>query len=283
MAVNHVGDPRRGVGLRADGLPDIEWVFVPAVDPQSGRREFIYGHEIQRNRAVHTEADFWIARCPITYAQFQAFLDDPDGFHEDRWWEGLAVSQEHRLAPGEQRFRHWNHPRENVSWYDAVAFCRWLTEKAKAHPDLLPVEPDRGRAREITLPTEQQWEKAARGHDGRRYPWGGDEYRSGYANIADTFDQVGPHYLGKTTAVGIYPQGVSPYGVADLSGNVSEWCLNEYESGRTDLGSRADRVLRGGSWIGAHILAAAPVRSKGSPDCRFDIYGFRVCAVLPPP
>ena len=106
---------------------------------------------------------------------------------------------------------------------------------------------------------------------------------NGYANIADTFDQVGPHYLGKTTAVGIYPQGVSPYGVADLSGNVSEWCLNEYESGRTDLGSRADRVLRGGSWIGAHILAAAPVRSKGSPDCRFDIYGFRVCAVLPPP
>ena len=92
MAVNHLGDPRPGVGLRADGLPDIDWVLVPDTDPKTGRREFIYQNE-QR-----TEPDFWMARYPITYCQFQAFLDAPDGFRNPRWWEGLAASQEDRPA-----------------------------------------------------------------------------------------------------------------------------------------------------------------------------------------
>jgi formylglycine-generating enzyme required for sulfatase activity len=280
VAINHVGDPRRGVGLRADGLPDIDWVFVPAKDPKNGRKEFIYGQRGERR----TEADFWIARYPITYRQFQAFLDATDGFHNLRWWHGLAASQEHRSAPGEQWFKHWNHPRENVSWYDAIAFCGWLTEKAKEHLDLLPADLDRSRKWKITLPTEWQWEKAARGHDGRKYPWGGDDYKSGYANIDETArfggQKVGPHFLGKTNAVGMYPQGDSPYGVADLSGNLWEWCLNEYESGKTDVGGSAIRVLRGGSWDYGLYYAAAPVRDKFDPDGRYHIYGVRLCAMI---
>ena len=74
---------------------------------------------------------FWIARYPVTYAQYHAFLEAKDGFANPRWWQGLAAPKD-RKAPGEQRFPYWNHPAENVSWYDAIAFCRWLTAKVKA-------------------------------------------------------------------------------------------------------------------------------------------------------
>jgi formylglycine-generating enzyme required for sulfatase activity len=277
VAVNFLGDPRRGVGLRADGLPDIEWVFVSERDPKSGRKEFIYGEPGEQR----SEADFWIARYPITYRQFQAFLDAADGFHNLRWWEGLAVSKEHRLAPGEQRFKHWNHPRENTSWYDAIAFCRWLTEKAKEHPDLLPKDLECSRAWKIILPTEQQWEKAARGHDARQYPWGGDKYKPGYANINETWTDVSSHNLQKTSAVGMYPQGNSPDGVTDLCGNVWEWCLNEYFSPeRVQLEGNPIRVLRGGSWYLNQNHAAAPFRHRSGPHGRLQHYGFRVCTVI---
>jgi formylglycine-generating enzyme required for sulfatase activity len=263
--------------LRADGLPDIEWGFVPEKDPKSGRREFIYGKKGER----HTEADFWIVRYPITYRQFQAFLDAPDGFRNSRWWQGLAASEEHRSEPDEQWFKYWNHPRDDVSWYDAIAFCRWLTEKAKEQPGLLPADLDRSRDWKITLPTEWQWEKAARAHDGRQYPWG-DTYKEGRANIDERYEGAGSHYLRKTTAVGMYPHNApddSPYGVADLSGNVWEWCLNEYESGKTDLGGAVIRVLRGGSWFSVPSVAA-PFRYKSNPDNRNNLCGFRVCAVI---
>jgi formylglycine-generating enzyme required for sulfatase activity len=193
----------------------------------------------------------------------------------------LAASEEHRSEPDEQWFKYWNHPRDDVSWYDAIAFCRWLTEKAKEQPGLLPADLDRSRDWKITLPTEWQWEKAARAHDGRQYPWG-DTYKEGRANIDERYEGAGSHYLRKTTAVGMYPHNApddSPYGVADLSGNVWEWCLNEYESGKTDLGGAVIRVLRGGSWFSVPSVAA-PFRYKSNPDNRNNLCGFRVCAVI---
>ncbi|MEZ4863973.1 MAG: SUMF1/EgtB/PvdO family nonheme iron enzyme [Caldilineaceae bacterium] len=245
-------DTRKGVGRRRDGLPDIDWVKIPEADAQ-GRREFIYQKDERR-----TEPTFWIARYPVTYSQFQAFLDAQDGFYNPAWWEGLAVPAEERAAPGEQRFKFWNHPRERVSWYDAVAFCRWLTAQAQAQPVLLPPEL-RGKSNwRITLPTEWQWEKAMRGHDGRQYPWG-DSYQSGYANINETYQNAGPSYLEKSSAVGMYPLGISPTGLLDASGNVWEWCLNEYHNPvRIQEAGDALRVVRGGSWdYGAHDAALA--------------------------
>ena len=97
-----------------------------------------------------------------------------------------------------------NLPRERVSWHEAMAFCSWLAAKLN-----LPIQ----------LPTEWQWERAARGVDGRAYPWGSD-YQPGFANINETYGDAGPHYLARTSAVGIYPHGASPEGVLDLAGNV---------------------------------------------------------------
>jgi hypothetical protein len=245
------GDTRPGVGLRPDGLPDIAWCEV-----QAG--EFIY----QADRRL-TLPTFWIAKYPITYRQFQAFVDAEDGFGNDDWWEGLAA---HQPEPGDQAFKFWNRPRERVSWYDAVAFCRWLSAKLDYT---------------IMLPTEEQWEKAARGTDGRTYPWG-SEYIPGYANIDETENAVGPYYLRQTTAVGLHPQGVSPCGALDMSGNVWEWCLNEYENPEcAGIDGTNGRVVRGGSWRFNLSRARAAYRYFSGPDyCGYDV-GFRVCAFAP--
>ena len=239
---------------------------------------------------------FWIARYPVTYAQYRAFLEAEDGFRNSQWWRGLAAPEEDRKRPGEQRFPYWNHPAERVSWYDAVAFCRWLTAKVKAQVEvkaegwerLLPPELASGQSWKITLPTECQWEKAARGHDGREFPWG-KEYVSGNANIDETIQgcQVGTHYLQKTSAVGMYPHEKpeqSPYGVADLSGNVWEWCLNEFgDPSNTGEGGSETRVLRGGSWPNDVDYAAASFRLWYNPYYRNYLFGFRVVAVSASP
>jgi formylglycine-generating enzyme required for sulfatase activity len=251
MALSLLGDTRRGVGLRADGLPDIDWVEIPA-------GEFIYQDDERL-----TLPTFYIARYPITHAQFQVFLDAPDGFERDEWWAGLSLKY-HKQEIGEQAFKYANHPRTYVSWYQAVAFCRWLSAKL---------------GYEVTLPTEQQWEKAARGTDGREYPWG-NAYISGCANINETHQNTGPHHLQQTSAVGMYPQGVSPYGVLDSSGNVWEWCPNTTD-GNTGLAVDAEQVLRGGSWLEPVNYVRCAYRNRNNSYLRTDFIGFRVMCFAP--
>ncbi len=264
-------DPRPGVGVK-EGLPDFDWVRIPA-------GEFIY----QDGEPRYEEA-FWITRYPVTRAQFETFLRAEDGFYNPEWWEGLSADEDDRARPGEQAFEYWNHPRERVSWYDAIAFSRWLTAKAKGRPDLLPPEL-RGKQSgwRITLPTEWQWERAARGTDGRQYPWG-SEYKSGYANVDEKNSAAGPYYLEKTSAVGMYPQGKSPDGVLDMSGNVWEWCLKEYDQPeRVQETGDASRVLRGGSW-GPYLHGASAVyRYWVIPDPGLRSYdlGFRLVVSVP--
>lgn len=252
--LSELGDPRPGVGLDSNGIPDIDWCEV------SGG-EFIYQDGEKR-----TLPAFKISRYPVTYAQYQAFLDAPDGYSNPNWWDGL---HERQSEPGEQRFEFLNHPAENVSWYDAMAFCRWLSAKL-------------GYA--VRLPTEQEWEKAARGTDGREYPWG-DGYREGYANINENFGNAGSHYLQQTSAVGMYPQGKSPCGALDMSGNVWEWCATDYENSATtyereDLTTSARRVVRGGSWSYYNSYARAVSRRGYTPADRFNGLG---CRLLCPP
>jgi len=242
--LGHLGDPRPGVGTFGDpdtglDLPDFAWTEIPG-------GEFLYGEEKTRRQVE----GFAIARYPVTHSQFQCFLDDPDGY-DPQWWQGLATGP---MDPREAEWAIPNHPRERVSWYEAMAFCAWASARLRCS---------------ISLPTEEQWERAARGIDGRAYPWG-EEYRPGYANVNETQDQAGATYLGQTSAVGLFPLGVSPSGVIDLAGNVWEWCLNKYDEpeDRSAAGD-ASRVLRGGSWgddPGLRALGRPPQAQPGLPE-----------------
>ena len=244
-------DDRKGVGV-SDGLPDIDWVEIPG-------GAFLY--QDGERREIDT---FWIARYPVTNAQFQAFLDAEDGYRDDRCWRGLTRPDRTARAG---RWSLSNHPRETVSWHGAMAFCAWMKRRT---------------GRDIRLPTEEQWERAARGVAGRIYPWG-DTYLAGRANINETFADAGPHYLGRTSAVGIYPEGASVgERVMDLAGNVWEWCLNEYENPKkTQPGGTRPRALRGGSWLSAQDGARASYRNDDDPLDRNDLIGFRVVCSSP--
>ena len=164
-------------------------------------------------------------------------------------------------------------PAETVSWYDAVAFTRWLTARLRAAGELED-------GTEIRLPTEEEWEKAARGTDGREYPWGRG-YHAGYANIDEKDVNAGPAHLERTTPVGAYPEGASPFGALDMAGNVWEWTLTEFQSKvSTDLTNDRPRVVRGGSW-GVPDGARASLRDNFSPDNRVYYIGFRVVVAAP--
>ena len=239
-------DDRPGVGVK-DGLPDIDWVEIPA-------GKFIYGDDKPKTISLR---HFRMARYPVTNAQYQCFIVD-GGYENDAWWHDLA-----RQAPARPSWRESNHPRETVSWYEAVAFCRWLDAKLRERNRLKKDE-------QVRLPTEQEWEKAARGTDGRTYPWG-NEYQTDSANIFS--EEI---YLSQTTASGIYPHSSSPFGVLDMAGNVWEWCSSHYEQKGESIGPR---VLRGGSWYDVRATCRCAYRHWLYPVNRFDFIGFRLgCA-----
>ncbi len=250
FALNEIGDPRPGVGLRSDGLPDVVWCEIP----DDG--EWTY-----QNAKHEPLPKFYMAKYPVTYRQFQAFVDAPDGYANSVWWDGLHADglKQQQAGVGDQASKYWNHPREGVSWWEAMAFCRWLSAKA---------------GYEVRLPTEAEWEKAARGRDGRAYPYGPD-FDSAKGNTYETG-------IGQTSAVGIFPQGASPYGILDLSGNVWEWTLTEYSSHQSnDISNIKSRVLRGGSWHVSDDDARAPSRNGRDPDYRSRHVGFRLVCAAP--
>ena len=246
-------DRRPGIGLGADGLPDIDWVHIET--PQG----FVY----QRHRHPSLPA-FDIARYPVTHRQFQAFIDAGGYAAGAPWWDGLA---EHVVAPAAGVWTEPNAPRERVSWYEAVAFCRWLSAAI---------------GQDIRLPTEHQWERAASGTDGLEYPWG-DGWIAGAANCCEvTIDGLPVRVeVGRTTAVGLYPLTCAE-GAADLAGNVWEWCLNDWENPENlGVSGEASRVLRGGSWDDNTQDLRAAFRLHGRPGDRGGDIGFRVYRVAP--
>jgi formylglycine-generating enzyme required for sulfatase activity len=267
--INDNGDPRAGVLDFYWG--EDYWREVPA-------GEFIMGSDEQTDNRTRTVGldRFAIAKFPVTYVQYKLFLDAPDGFPNPEWWRGLhgQGKAQHKAGAGDQKWKYPNHPAENVSWYDAVAFSRWLTAKLQAGQLPSASGEDFGVRAEITLPTEEQWEKAARGTEGRVYPWG-DDYNVGYANL-DESKVAGGTFLRQTTAVGLYPQGASPYGVLDMSGNVWEWCLNEYIGQAVNIQSNSRRVVRGGSGNTVPEGAVAAARTFAEIDSRSEYVGFRL-------
>ncbi|MCC6974317.1 MAG: protein kinase [Anaerolineae bacterium] len=257
-------------------------------DPRPGVLDFNWGEDYwcpvpkgkfsYQGKPDKIDYDFWVAKFLITWAQWKLFLEAKDGYQNPAWWKDLHADgiKQQQGGAGEQRFKFDNHPAENVSWYDGMAFCCWLDVRWKAGEIKLPITVPSGYV--LRMPLETEWEKAAswdaKSKKAREYPWD-DGYKVGYANINEIANKVGSHYLRTTTAVGIYPQGVSPCGVLDMSGNVWEWCLNEYEGGQTNMGSNKTRGLRGGSWF-AHFRARAAFRDQYDPLARNNYSGFRI-------
>ncbi|MBI3271903.1 MAG: SUMF1/EgtB/PvdO family nonheme iron enzyme [Planctomycetes bacterium] len=202
-------------------------------------------------------AAYGIGRFPITNAQYLAFVEATGNQPpKPEFVYGVYVPWEE----GRPRADRLTHPVVGVSWHDAVAYCRWLARETH-----LPYR----------LPTEAEWEWAARGTERRIYPWG-SEYVSGLANDAT----LG---LQSTTPVGIFPAGAGPTGCLDLAGNVWEWCSSLYKpypysptDGREDLTSGGARVLRGGAWSYEPQFVRAGYRFFGRPDSRDVSAGFRV-------
>jgi len=227
-------------------IVDIDWVTIPA-----GR--FIYQGKPDR---IET---FSISRYPATVSQFRAFVDDPQGFKMDRWWEGAP---DRSRGPWEPSFPFGNHPCTDVDWWQAVAFCRWLS-------GLL--------GKPIALPTERQWERAAAGGgaEARQHPWKG-AWKDGRANAALV--------IGQTSAPGLFPLGASENeGVHDLAGNVWEWTADRW-SDDAEGDDDAPRAVRGGSWLNDSHFCRAAYRRWNRPDNRFGGLGFRVvcCPIQDP-
>ncbi|MGH9607743.1 MAG: SUMF1/EgtB/PvdO family nonheme iron enzyme [Terracidiphilus sp.] len=291
-----IGDPRPGVGLRPDGLPDIDWCKV-ALEGKS-----FVEVDVEGVGKVKVDLPFYIARYPMTYIQFQAFIDAADGYgnREKDWFEGLAATDSVKEL-GEQRFNFPNHPR-NVNWYQAMAFCRWVSwrfEALKHSPSgsetralNLPAlstgkaHPKAGGARgfdlrnpvtwAVRLPTEAEWQFAAAGPSAKTYPWG-NVWDARFANTSESG-------LSRTTAVGMYPAGAAACGALDMSGNVWDWTLTEHATGKSnDISNGAYRVVRGGSWSYDQSSARAACRGSGNPvfGGSYLGFGFRVVGVVP--
>lgn len=206
-----------------------------------------------------TVAAFDLAQYPVTNAQFQKFLEDADGYSSSAWWDFSARATRWHLGngPAELDALAESLPRVKVSWYEALAFCRWLSAKT-------------GEA--VTLPTEQEWQHAAQNDDGRTFPWGSAPDIS-RCNASESG-------IKRLTPVDAFPTGVSAFGAFDMSGNAAEWCLNAYnvpdELDIATFSGGEARAMRGGSYGLSLHNAQVAFRGFNHPADRFDYLGFRL-------
>jgi formylglycine-generating enzyme required for sulfatase activity len=243
------------LGWRPDDLDT--FIEVPA-------GTFLYGDEEEEREISYP---YWVAKYPVTNAQYARFIQ-AGGYQQQDYWSKEGWQQ--REKEGWEQPRDWKgdfgnpiFPVVGVSRYEAEAYCNWLAKQELTIP--IP------KGYTIRLPTEEEWERAARGTDGSVYPWG-DEFDSVFANTeeSDREKRIG---IG-TTAVCTYPQGESPTGAWDMSGNVFEWTNSWLDQ------ERKYRVVRGGSWIYDLRYARCAYRYWYFPDSRNHKIGFRVVVSL---
>ena len=203
--------------------------------------------------------EFFIGRYPVTNAEYRTFVRQT-GHKTPRHWQG-----------GQSPVRKDNHPVVYVSWEDALAYCRWLSKHSR---------------HTYRLPTEAEWEKAAKGPSGHIYPWGDDPYHLKPANVADAAQH--------TTPIGYYsPNSDSFYGLADMVGNIWQWTGSLWgkspeapdfaypydpRDGREDVEAKGFRILRGGPFDFKGRAVPCTTRVKDLPLSRFKTYGFRVAS-----
>ena len=191
-------------------------------------------------------SEYEIAKYPVTVEGFAKYV--AAGGPMPRDWDG-------QLA-------YPNRPVVNVTWHDATAYCKWAG---------------------VRLPTEAEWERAARGIEGRIYPWGAEEPDPARAN----YDEA---KIGAPTPVGLFPAGATPEGICDLAGNVWEWVEDWYgeypaEKQTNPTGAKAGeyRVMRGGAWYNLAAVLRGAYRNRVDPGSRSLLIGFRCAREVPSP
>jgi len=239
--------PGQTVGERAVNERDgAEMVWVPPGEFPMGSKGGDSGESPVRT--VRITRGFWLYRTPVTNAQYRKFLEANPEPPEPEYWYNASFNAAEQPVVG-------------VSWEDAAAYCRWA---------------------EGRLPTEAEWEYAARGPEGRKYPWGNQEPTAELAVFGQDWR------TGRAAPVGSKPAGASWCGALDLAGNVWEWCEDWYDEefyrGRPDPDidpvhlkddSLQIKVLRGGSWYGVPGTLRSSYRVRGAPGFRYFSFGFR--------
>jgi len=189
---------------------------------------------------------YWIGKYEVTFDQYDQYCNENN-----------------IIKPDDEGWSRRKMPVINVSWNDALEYTKWISRKIGLT---------------FRLPTEAEWEKAARGNNGRKYPWGNTFFNNGRA----CYNQEGT----RSKSIGFYTSSVSPYGLLDMSGNVWEWCLDWYsEKFYTNSPTRnpngpfsgSKRVARGGSWKDTIESLRCSNRNKASPIARNNALGFRLC------
>lgn len=267
-----LGDPRLEeiveipAGELAIGLSeeDVEAIVRQASDRPDLRRMLALAAS---RKKVKIDA-FAIDRYPVTNWQYKQFMD-ARGHKKEVYWsnEGWRWRDDVNPKPAywdddELGIRKPNHPVVGISWYEAEAFCCWrsahMTEKT-------------GKEHLYRLPTEAEWEWAARGNDGRWWPWG-MEWEEDHANADRS--------LYTTTPVGIYPLGASPFGVMDMAGNVLEWTLDQFKRYDEERAQTPEvRTVRGGSFNVSRWWAMSITRQVLDCSQRHGATGFRCVLV----
>ncbi|MEM6455109.1 MAG: SUMF1/EgtB/PvdO family nonheme iron enzyme, partial [Acidobacteriota bacterium] len=242
--VSGVGEPEAGAEQVHEKDGSV-LVYVPG-------GSYTLGAEVHYDeKPIHTVtlSPYWIGKYPVTNAQYGTFLEATKHDQPEYW--------------GNKQFNGSDQPVVGVTWHDAQAYCAWAG---------------------LVLPSEAQWEAAARGTDQRAYPWGDAEPTETLANFGQN--------VGRTTPVGSYPDGAGPFGALDQAGNVWEWCVDVWSveayknrDGKEDPvneeGDETVRALRGGSWVHDPGWLRGAYRNGDWVTDRYWSLGFRVCVPAP--
>ena len=259
--------------LRLNPIDGALMVYVPEGEFLMGSEDDDASDDEKPEHMVNLDA-YWLYQHEVTNSQFAAFVETnghQSSAEEAGWawvWDGSDWLQTDGAywgapeGPGSSVVGREDHPVVQVSWFDATSYCEWAG----------------GR-----LPTEAEWEKAARGTDGRKYPWGDHDPNCSLANLG--------YCVGGTSPVGSYPSGASPYGALDMAGNVWEWVADWYDNiyyvrssyeNPTGPTSGEHRILRGGSHFTDGEYLRVSTRLGDPPDILCNRYGFR-CLLIEAP